>query len=161
MYFCTRFGRRASCSRRVSIYIWEACLLQLTRLQQACLSICFFVLDLQRGVGVGSGTSACNACTAALLLLYCCFTAALLLLYCCSTAALLLLYCGFTAALLRLYCETWSAASAAAAAASSNACHFPNSSNCQIAGGGGGDAAASSSSSSSSYAYVRVSIRPG
>jgi hypothetical protein len=31
--------------------------------------------------------------TAALLLLYCCFTAALLLLYCCFTAALLLLYC--------------------------------------------------------------------
>jgi hypothetical protein len=42
--------------------------------------------------------------TAALLLLYCCFTAALLLLYCCFTAALLLLYCCFTAAVLLLYC---------------------------------------------------------
>jgi hypothetical protein len=53
--------------------------------------------------------------TAALLLLYCCFTAAVLLrtrnvaelrdgslLYCCFTAALLLLYCCFTAALLQV-----------------------------------------------------------
>jgi hypothetical protein len=37
--------------------------------------------------------------TAALLLLYCCFTAALLLLYCC----LPLIYICFTAALLLLY----------------------------------------------------------
>jgi hypothetical protein len=51
-------------------------------------------------------------CTAALLLLYCCFTAALLLFYCgqgpqvwsVGVLCVLLLYCCFTAALLLLYC---------------------------------------------------------
>jgi hypothetical protein len=47
-------------------------------------------------MGLDGSVLRCSWCR-----LYCCFTAALLLLYCCSTAALLLLYCCFTAVLLR------------------------------------------------------------